>query len=200
MRSTTPAILSAAITSRRSSAIGARKAMMRTASRSTSDSSVSIFLSPAMIRSAKASSPRISASIALWTAASASPPISAMSPLSRVMSSSKALTVCSISAVPSRDVILGARLDRIGENIRGATILHHLAEVEERRALADAGCLLHRMGDDHDRVVTAQLVDEFLDPRGRDRIEGRAGLVHQDHLGIHCDRARDAKPLLLPAG
>src|SRR3546814_3379612 len=39
-----------------------------------------------------------------------------------------------------------------------------------------------------------------LDLGGGDRIERRAGLVHQDHFGIDRDGAGDAKPLLLAAG
>ena len=46
----------------------------------------------------------------------------------------------------------------------------------------------------------AQLVDQLLDMGGGDRVERRAGLVHQDHLGADRDRARDAQALLLAAG
>src|SRR3546814_7604492 len=53
--------------------------------------------------------------------------------------------------------------------------------------------------DLHDRVAALQFVDQLLDPRGRDRIERRARLVHQDYLSIDRDRAGDAQPLLLPA-
>ena len=55
-------------------------------------------------------------------------------------------------------------------------------------------------GDDHDRVVVGQFVDQFLDFGGGDRIERRAGLVEQDDFGPHRDGARNAKPLLLTAG
>jgi hypothetical protein len=46
----------------------------------------------------------------------------------------------------------------------------------------------------------AQFVHQLLDLRGGDRVERRARLVHQDHLGIDRDRARDAQALLLAAG
>ena len=72
--------------------------------------------------------------------------------------------------------------------------------MEVRGALRDTGGLLHRVGHDHDGVVLPQLVDELLDARGGDRVEGRAGLVHQDHLGAHRDGPRNAQPLLLSAG
>ena len=55
------------------------------------------------------------------------------------------------------------------------------------------------MGDDHDGVVFLQFVDQLLDLRGRDRVERRARLVEQDHLGPHRHGARDAQALLLPA-
>ena len=43
-------------------------------------------------------------------------------------------------------------------------------------------------------------LDQVLDRQGRDRVERRAGLVHQQHLGLDRDRAGDAEPLLLAAG
>ena len=72
--------------------------------------------------------------------------------------------------------------------------------MEEGRSLRDARRLLHVMGDEDDRVAAAKLVDQFLDPRRGDRVERRAGLVHQDHLGIDRNGAGDAKALLLAAG
>ena len=95
MRSTTPAILSAAMISRRSSAMGARRAMTRTASSSTWLSSLSSLRSRATTPAASSSSPLTSARSDSWMPSSARPPISAISPRSRVMSSSNALTVCS---------------------------------------------------------------------------------------------------------
>src|SRR5690606_40813491 len=51
----------------------------------------------------------------------------------------------------------------------------------------------------HDRIFAAQFVDQFLDLRGRDRVERRAWFVHQDHLGVDRNRTRDAEALLLAA-
>ena len=45
-----------------------------------------------------------------------------------------------------------------------------------------------------------QLDHQLLDPVGRDRVERRARLVHQDHLGLDRQRPGDAEPLLLAAG
>jgi hypothetical protein len=69
-----------------------------------------------------------------------------------------------------------------------------------RRSLRHARGLLHRVGDDDDGIALAQLVDQLLDARGGDRVERRAGLVHQDDFGIDGDGARDAQALLLAAG
>ncbi len=74
------------------------------------------------------------------------------------------------------------------------------AEMEERGHLRDAGGLLHRVGDDDDGEVGCELVDQLFDLGGRDRIERRARLVHQDHFGANRDGAGDAEALLLAAG
>ena len=45
----------------------------------------------------------------------------------------------------------------------------------------------------------AKLVDQLLDLGGRDRVERRGRLVEEDDFGPHGERAGDAQPLLLPA-
>ena len=72
--------------------------------------------------------------------------------------------------------------------------------MEEGGPLRHARRLLHVMGDDGDRITAAQLVDQLLDLGGGDRVERRAGLVHQDHFRIDRDGAGDAQALLLAAG
>ncbi len=54
------------------------------------------------------------------------------------------------------------------------------------------------MGDDDDGVVDPQFVNQFLNLGGGDRVERRAGLVHQDDFGADSDGAGDAQSLLLP--
>ena len=71
---------------------------------------------------------------------------------------------------------------------------------EERGAVADARGLLHVVRDDHDREPALELAHQLLDPRGGDRIERAARLVHQHDLGLDGDRARDAQALLLTTG
>src|SRR5215472_7316611 len=101
------------------------------------------------------------------------------------------------SAEPTGDVVLGEAVARVGEQAIGLTDLDQLAEMEVRRALRHTCRLLHGVGDDHDRVGLAQLIDQVLDARGGDRIERRARLVHEYHLRLHGDGARNAEALLL---
>jgi hypothetical protein len=98
------------------------------------------------------------------------------------------------------DVGLGPFLGRAGENAVGLPELDQLPAIEERGKVGDPGRLLHVVGHDHDRVIPLQLEDQLLDALGRHRVEGGAGLVHQQHLGLVAQRAGDAEPLLLAAG
>ena len=74
-----------------------------------------------------------------------------------------------------------------------------MALEEEGRVVADARGLLHVVRDQHDRVVALDLEDELLDLRRADRVDGGARLVHEQHLGLGGDGARDAQTLLLAA-
>ena len=98
------------------------------------------------------------------------------------------------------DIAFGARVLRGGEDLRGVAVFDQMAEVEEGGLRADARGLLHGMGDDHDAIVLLQLVDEFLDARRGDGVEGRARFIHQDHVRVHGNGAGDAEALLLAAG
>src|SRR3990172_2919176 len=114
---------------------------------------------------------------------------STLAPMSRtcsrsVLSSpSYSLSVCwraivaSPLAEPARDVVLGARIARLGEQRVGRRVLDELAQVEEGGHVGDARGLLHVVGDDHDREPLGELVDELLDLGGGDGVERRAGLV-----------------------
>ena len=70
-------------------------------------------------------------------------------------------------------------------------------DAEERGHVCDAGCLLHVVGDDYDRVIVFEDADQILDCEGRDRVERRGRLVHQDHVRLDRERPRDAQALLL---
>src|SRR5579883_205378 len=204
MRSSAAAILIDERTTRRSTAIGWRSASSWTVSCWTCSSSASTRASSAITCSASAVSRSRTASSDLENWLSVRPPISLIVALSRSSSSSNRLMVCSFAiffslAEPARDVGLGPLVARGGEQGGRIAELDELAQIHKGREVGDARGLLHVVGDDDDRVVLLQLVDQFLDLGGRDRIERRARLVEQDDLGLHRDGAGDAEALLLAA-
>ena len=73
-----------------------------------------------------------------------------------------------------------------------------MAQVHEGGRIRHARGLLHVVRHDHDRIILLEVKDEVFDFRGRDRIERRARLVHQEDLRLRRKGARDAEPLLLP--
>ena len=70
---------------------------------------------------------------------------------------------------------------------------------EERGLVRDAAGLLHVVRDDDDGVAILELAHQVLDARGGDRVQGRSRLIHEQHVGLHGEQARDAQPLLLAA-
>src|SRR5580704_6036889 len=213
-RSRSLARRSAPTISRRSTAMGWRRAMVSTALSSISCCRASTPASAATTRAARSMSRLASASTESAICFSTRPPISATMRVSSCRSTSKAFAVCSFMTIvlssPSRrqaasaeatgDVVLRAPVARRGEYLAGGVELDHLAEIHEGGEIGNPGGLLHIVGDDRDRVVFLQLVDQLFDLGGRDRIERRAGLVEQDHFRLDGDGAGDAQPLLLPAG
>src|SRR6185503_2543418 len=111
-------------------------------------------------------------------------------------------------AKPARYVALCALVRGLREDLLRLVVLDEHAvptrlralEREERGHVRDPGRLLHVMGDDHERVLVLQLVDQVLDLRGRDRIQRRSRLVEQDDVRLDSDRPRYAEALLLAAG
>src|SRR3954471_22345239 len=200
-------IFSAATASRRSSAIGARSAISWTMRCSASASSASIFLSSSTAWRSPSQSRFIRQRIASRIACSARPPIWLTIARSWFSSSSKALSVweCPVaiwisSAVAAGNVVPRPLDSGIGEDLRRVVELDEVAEVEEGGLLRDPRRLLHVVGDDDDGEAIAHLVEQLLDLGCRDRVERRGRLVEQDDVGLHRDGARDAQPLLLPAG
>src|ERR1700730_10417285 len=205
IRSRSVATRMAPTISRRSIAIGWRRAMVSPARSSISRCRLSISASAATTRWPSTTSRRISASTDSTIMRSARPPISATSRVNSCRSLSNALAVCSeamflSSAEPAGDVVLGASIARRSEYLVGLVEFDQFAEIHERGLVRNARGLRHVMGDDGDGVVLRQFLDQFLDLGGRDRIARRARLVEQDHLGPHRHGARDAEPLLLAAG
>src|SRR5262249_10869492 len=133
------------------------------------------------------------------------PPISAIRRPRASSSLSYALTICSVissslrSAEAASYVVLRTLLARRRENFARIVIFDEFAEIHEGGEFGHASGLLHAVGDDDDRIVLRQLVDQLLDLRGRDRVERRARLVEQDHFRTNGDGARDAEALLLTA-
>ena len=66
----------------------------------------------------------------------------------------------------------------------GRRVLDELAEQEERGGVRDARGLLHVVRDDDDRVLPLELLDELFDSQCGDRVQRRAGLVHEQHLWV----------------
>src|SRR5699024_1898565 len=113
---------------------------------------------------------------------------------------------CATSAETAGDVVLGALVGGVAEDLLGLVVLDEAAVTvarlvdtgrEERGPVRYPGRLLHVVRDDDDRVITRQLIHQVLDLEGGDRVEGRTGFVHQDHLGVDRDGPRDAQALLL---
>jgi len=73
-------------------------------------------------------------------------------------------------------------------------------DIKEGGPIRHALRLLHVVGDDRDCVPLLQFLHQLLDPMGRDWVERRARLVHQQHRRFGSDRARDTEALLLAAG
>src|ERR1700737_2415223 len=201
IRSRSVATRMAPTISRRSIAIGWRRAMVNTARSSITRCKLSISASAATTRLPSVISRRTSASTESTIMRSARPPISATSRVNSCRSLSNALAVCSeamllSSAEPAGDVVLGTSIARRGEYLVSFAEFDQFAEIHERGLVRNARGLLHVMGDDGDGVVLRQFLDQFLDLGGRDRIERRAGLVEQNHLGPPPNGTGAAKPRL----
>src|SRR5699024_5724679 len=110
------------------------------------------------------------------------------------------------SAEAAGDVVLGFLRVRVLEDLLGRADLDELARLtgrlqrEERGLIGHTRGLLHVVGHDDDRELLLELVDQVLDGQGRNRVEGGAGLVHEQDLGLDRDGAGDAQALLLTAG
>src|ERR1700736_2224987 len=109
-------------------------------------------------------------------------------------------------AEPAGDVRLCPRIVRCVEEIGRGGELDELSVAalrvhqNEGGEGGDACRLLHVVGDDHDRVVTGELDHQVFDLQRGHGVEGRAGLVHEDHLWAYRQASCDHQPLLLAAG
>src|SRR5262249_25152540 len=166
--------------SRRSTAMGCRRAMVRMHFSSTSRCSESMLGSRLITRSPSSTSRCTNARTesAIWR--STRPPISATLRVISCRSVSKALAVWSTLVVvmsvmvlpeaPS-DVVLRALIPRAGEHCTGRIEVDQFAQIHEGRKFRNPRRLLHVVGDDHDCVIVGQLIDELFDLRGRNRVQ-----------------------------
>src|SRR6202171_198061 len=193
---------------RRSRATGCWVAMiMKARSRSCRCSSLTSW-SRAMTILANALSRSTSARIESAMACSTMLPMRTTPDFSSASSWSKRVrVVATILVLPEAagDVILGPAVFRTIEDVVCRTELDHLAgpllvHQHEGGEVGGTGGLLHVVRHDHDRIPLFQFLHELFDAQRRNRVERRSRLVHQDHLGLDCERARQAQPLLLAAG
>lgn len=102
-----------------------------------------------------------------------------------------------ISPELSGHVVFGLLLARSGEDLGGGTDFDQASFVEERSLVGAARRLLHVVRDDRDGILLSQFEDQVFDRERGLGIECRAGLVHEQDLWAHRDRASDTEPLLL---
>src|SRR6516164_9780087 len=203
IRSRSVTIFSAVVISLRSEAAGCRRARIFRHRSSMSTSSRLTSMSPSLTCSPSSESRSVSDRMLLAICSSTLAPMARSFSRTRRRSDSNALSVwAALVLLPelAGDIVLRPSLARVGEDLRSGTDLDQLTQIEEGGVVRDARSLLHGVGDDDDRVLLLQLVDQLLDLRGGDGIEGRGRLVHQQHLRLHRQSPGDAQPLLLAAG
>src|SRR6266481_2808170 len=93
------------------------------------------------------------------------------------------------------DVIFGLFFAGVCEDFHGWSELDEFAEIKERGEVGNATGLLHVVRDDYDCVLRLERLDQFLDFRGGNRVQRRAGLVHQYHLRSDGEGACDTQTL-----
>ncbi|CDN42745.1 hypothetical protein BN871_BW_00170 [Paenibacillus sp. P22] len=97
------------------------------------------------------------------------------------------------------NIVFRPRIRRIGEQLLRLFRFHELSIEEEYRAVGNPGRLMHVVRHHDDRILFLELADELLDLERRDRVQSGRSLVHEQHLRLHGQSARDAQPLLLSA-
>src|SRR5690606_5230631 len=81
------------------------------------------------------------------------------------------------SAEAARDVVFRFLAGGLDEDLVGLAVFHEFAQVHVGGVVGAAGRLLHVVGHDDHGVVGLEFGDQLFDLGGRNRIEGRAGLV-----------------------
>src|SRR3990172_2908282 len=199
IRSSSLLILTLATRNRRSEAMGCRKASWVKPRSSISMHRRSISSSWARTACTSLSSRSTSARTLLWIIDSASAPMVRRRSLIACSSVSKCRSIVRPSSLPEPpgDVRLGLGLLRLGEERLGEADLHQLPEQHEAGVVRHPGRLLHVVRDDDDGIARLELEHQLLDLRGGDGVQRRAGLVHEQHIRLDGERARDTESLLL---
>src|ERR1017187_4250999 len=203
MRSRFWEIFIAVVTRRKLLASGALVSNWMTSS-SISTSNWSMTRSLSLTRRARSRSRWVSAWSAWFTAVSAWLAIVS----SFCFRTSNSMSKCSIilisfrrqiSTEPAGHIIFRLFLRWTGENLPGHVEFHQFAQIKERGEIRHARGLLHVVGHNHNRVVLFQFQDQVLYFRRGQRVECRGRFVHEQHLRLHGERARNAQALLLAA-
>src|SRR6185312_1392192 len=96
------------------------------------------------------------------------------------------------------DIVLGFFLFRMRKELAGLSLFDQPSLQKEDCFLRHTPRLLHIMGHDHDRIALSKFPNQFFYLKGRNRIERRSGLVHEQNLRFDSQRTSDTQPLLLP--
>ena len=86
------------------------------------------------------------------------------------------------------------------ENLFGRAAFDHFSQIDKNDVIGQPFSLAQDVRDEHDGVLLLELEQPFFNVLGRDRIEGRSGLITQEDLRLDCQAARQAQPLLLSDG
>ena len=82
------------------------------------------------------------------------------------------------SAKSTRNISFCLIVVRLHKDGIGYIVLYEFPKVKECSAIGDSCRLLHVMRYNYDGVIFLELVDELLDFRCRNWVEGGTGLVH----------------------
>ena len=99
-----------------------------------------------------------------------------------------------------REEVLETRVFRIPEEFLRRRVFDDLSAVDEDDAGRDLACKAHFVSYyDHRKSVFCEGLDEVENFAYHFGVESGRGLVEEDHLGVHCERADYRDTLLLTA-
>lgn len=103
-------------------------------------------------------------------------------------------------AETATDVFLGFFLFGVLEDDFGAIVFHQMPYfptaissigIVKRGQIRDPRSLLHIVGDNHNRVLLFEFLDQFLDFEGGNGVKGGAGFIHENDFRGDRDRPRN---------